>query len=132
MCRGFHPSERCYPECVGRAEQGLGDEAATATDWLSQTHYMSAFKAFRGPADTGFVAVFFHRGYHLRSKSMAIAVVVLAIGAAPAVAAQTTALRTVKPAGQTVRPSAVWTPSPTSGIKWNGGASGIKWAVWIR
>jgi hypothetical protein len=64
---------------------------------------------------------------------MAIAVVVLAIGAAPAVAAQENALRTVKPAGQIARPSAVWTPSPTSGIKWNSGAvTGVKWAVWIR
>jgi hypothetical protein len=68
----------------------------------------------------------------MRVKSLAITVVVLAIGAAPAVAAKQTALRSVpkpsstvikpaKPAAPVSRPSAVWIPSPSSGIKWTGG-----------
>ncbi len=62
---------------------------------------------------------------------MAIAVVVLAIGAAPAVAAQENALRTAprsvvrpiavvapSPAAVVIRPAAVWIPVPAAGIKW--------------
>ncbi len=85
-----------------------------------------------GTADTGLEAVFIFWGYSVRSRSIAVAVAVLAIGAAPAMAAKENALRNVKPSGTTVRPSAVWTPSPASGIKWSGGGSGVKWAVWIR
>ena len=72
----------------------------------------------------------------MRVKGMTIAIVVLAVGAAPALAAQTNALRNLpKPvvarsavttpvafapaaAPVTIRPSAVWIPSPAAGIKW--------------
>jgi hypothetical protein len=83
----------------------------------------------------------------VRGKSIAIAVAVLAVGAAPAVAKQTNALRsaprTVAPKPKPVSPvapiapvvsqpavtkPAVWIPSPSRGIKW----SGVKYAVWIR
>lgn len=74
----------------------------------------------------------------MRGKSIAIAVAVLAVGAAPAVAKESNALRSVPrtvsaPAASpsveptTTRP-AVWIPAPTRGIKW----SGVNYAVWIR
>jgi hypothetical protein len=77
----------------------------------------------------------------VRGKSIAIAVAVLAVGATPALAKETNALRsvprTVTPAIQpaaasptqpTLSRPAVWIPTPTRGIKW----SGVKYAVWIR
>jgi len=77
----------------------------------------------------------------VRGKSIAIAVAVLAVGAAPAVAKEANALRSVPkrvaPAPQpaaapvaqpTIAKPAVWMPSTTRGIKW----SGVKYAVWIR
>ena len=67
----------------------------------------------------------------MRVKSVTIAVVVLAVGAVPAVASRQTALRTVPttvaqpiavaPAPAplvVVQPSAVWIPAPSTGIKW--------------
>lgn len=73
----------------------------------------------------------------MRVKCVTIAVLSLAVGAVPAVAAKSTALRTVpRPAKPVVvapapapapvvvvRPSAVWIPSPASGIKWGGPAT---------
>lgn len=81
----------------------------------------------------------------MRGKSIAIAVAVLAVGAAPAVAKDTNALRSVPrtilaPKPVTTAPGApafsqpvvakpaVWIPTPSRGIKW----SGVKYAVWIR
>ena len=75
----------------------------------------------------------------MRGKSIAIAVAVLAVGATPALAYDTNALRSVPravtPAAQPASPAqptfvkpAVWIPSPSRGIKW----SGVKYAVWIR
>jgi hypothetical protein len=78
----------------------------------------------------------------VRGKSIAIAVAVLAVGAAPAVAKEANALRSVPkrvaPAPQpaaaapvaqpTTAKPAVWMPTTTRGIKW----SGVKYAVWIR
>ena len=81
----------------------------------------------------------------MRGKSIAIAVAVLAVGAAPAVAKEANALRSVPRtvvAPKPVSPSApiasvisqpgvkpaVWIPAPSRGIKW----SGVKYAVWIR
>ena len=77
----------------------------------------------------------------MRVKSFAITVVVLAIGAAPAVAAKENALRAVpRPASVVVKPAvwmpaptkpaAVWIPTPSSGIKWAGG--GVRIAVRLR
>jgi hypothetical protein len=71
----------------------------------------------------------------VRVKSVTIAVLALAVGAVPAIAAKSSALRTaprpakpvvVAPAPTpvfVVRPSAVWIPAPTSGIKWGGPAT---------
>jgi hypothetical protein len=82
----------------------------------------------------------------VRGKSIAIAVAVLAVGAAPAVAKDTNALRSAprtvvapKPVSPVapispvvsqpaVAKPAVWIPTPSRGIKW----SGVKYAVWIR
>ncbi len=81
----------------------------------------------------------------MRRTSIAIAVAVLAVGAAPAVAKDTNALRSaprtvapkpVSPVGSiapvisqpAVAKPAVWIPTPSRGIKW----SGVKYAVWIR
>jgi hypothetical protein len=80
----------------------------------------------------------------VRGKSIAIAAVAaLAVGAVPAIAKQSNALRSaprtvvapkpVSPVAPIVsqpvasRP-AVWIPTTTRGIKW----SGVKYAVWIR
>lgn len=69
----------------------------------------------------------------MRVKSLTIALVALAVGAVPAVAARESALRSVPssvartvvgpvtpaPApAVVVRPSAVWIPAPATGIKW--------------
>ena len=76
----------------------------------------------------------------MRGKNIAVAVAVLAVGATPAVAHETNALRSVprtvtpttQPAASPAKPTfakpAVWIPSPSRGIKW----SGVKYAVWIR
>lgn len=76
----------------------------------------------------------------MRGKSIAIAVAVLAVGAAPAVAKDINALRSaprtvVSPVAASapvsqpaVAKPAVWIPTPSRGIKW----SGVKYAVWIR
>ena len=66
----------------------------------------------------------------MRSKHIAIAVVVLAIGAAPAMAGQTSGLRVVPAKPVTPAKPAVWTPAPVTGIKWSG--NGGRYAVWIR
>ena len=56
----------------------------------------------------------------MRVKNLTIAVVVLAVGATPAVAGQQNALRTVPaPVATTTKP-AVWIPAPSTGIKWTG------------
>ena len=76
----------------------------------------------------------------MRFKNFAITLVVLAIGAAPAVAAKENALRAVpRPAKVVVKPAvwmpappkpAVWIPTPATGIKWAGG--GVRIAVRVR
>lgn len=77
----------------------------------------------------------------MRGKNVAITMVVLAMGAVPAVAAQQTALRAVprptatvisapRPVAVAIKPAAVWIPTPSAGIKWSGG--GVRIAVRVR
>jgi hypothetical protein len=65
---------------------------------------------------------------------MTVAIVVLAVGATPAMAATGNALRSgspkvapaVAPAPVSVKP-AVWIPVPAAGIKWSGGTRRSGW-----